>query len=367
MLMVIFGAGASHDCDPQHPAGRGPLDPSHRPDINDARLPLTAELFADRFGIILQRHQRCWPLVPRLRAAASRGALERELETIREESRGPASNRGPQLADFIYYLRDVISHCTQEWSARNPFGHTGYAALLSNIEEWRLQRGNAERVSLITFNYDTLLETALRNVLPLFSLRTMHDYIANPRYDVIKLHGSIDWQRVVSNPSNLSSEEFVERFVELEPSDTYMTGVELSEWSSNAPANVPAIAIPMEKKTDSDFMCPPTHLDVLRARLMEVTHLLVIGWRGAEAHFLKMWRDIPRSVAPKDTPGYVENWPPTLVGVQVVDCSAEGVATVYANLKGGSIRCGRALEFEQGFSAYVDTSEYLNALLQIRP
>jgi hypothetical protein len=47
---------------------------------------------------------------------------------------------------------------------------------------------------------------------------------------------------------------------------------------------LPAVAIPVESKTT--FMVPPSHLELLRQRLLGVTHVLIVGWQANEKHFL---------------------------------------------------------------------------------
>ena len=39
---------------------------------------------------------------------------------------------------------------------------------------------------------------------------------------------------------------------------------------------------------------PPAHLEALMAAIPQVTHLLVIGWRGNEQHFVDLLRALPR-------------------------------------------------------------------------
>src|SRR2546422_9217433 len=49
----------------------------------------------------------------------------------------------------------------------------------------------------------------------------------------------------------------------------------------------PAIALPVETKNEFEF--PDAHLKKLRDVIPEVTRVLIIGWRGTEEHFLKLW------------------------------------------------------------------------------
>jgi hypothetical protein len=49
---------------------------------------------------------------------------------------------------------------------------------------------------------------------------------------------------------------------------------------------IPAVSIPVVKKTASEFSCPSNHLIRMRDWLAEVTDVLAIGWHGAEKHFV---------------------------------------------------------------------------------
>jgi hypothetical protein len=49
---------------------------------------------------------------------------------------------------------------------------------------------------------------------------------------------------------------------------------------------IPALAIPVVTK--SNFVCPQAHIDHLEQLLPKVEKILVMGWRGAETHFLKL-------------------------------------------------------------------------------
>jgi hypothetical protein len=51
----------------------------------------------------------------------------------------------------------------------------------------------------------------------------------------------------------------------------------------------PALAIPVETK--KSFECPESHLDFLRDVIPKVKRLLIVGWRGAEAHFGEMLKE----------------------------------------------------------------------------
>jgi len=54
---------------------------------------------------------------------------------------------------------------------------------------------------------------------------------------------------------------------------------------------VPAIAIPVQTKTDDTFEWPKSHRDYLIELLPQVTKILIIGWQAREAHFMCMLQE----------------------------------------------------------------------------
>jgi len=57
----------------------------------------------------------------------------------------------------------------------------------------------------------------------------------------------------------------------------------------------PAIAIPVQTKSDDYFECPDTHRSHLWEMLQHITKILIIGWQAKEEHFLRMLRSrLPR-------------------------------------------------------------------------
>jgi len=73
-------------------------------------------------------------------------------------------------------------------------GVTNFATLLREIDRWRHEA--KEQVCFVTFNYDTMLEDAMEQVLRL-NVGDMNSYHSWSNYSLFKLHGSINWVRVV--------------------------------------------------------------------------------------------------------------------------------------------------------------------------
>jgi hypothetical protein len=272
MLMVIFGAGASWDSY----AGLLP------PNVNNLRLPLADGLFDRRFGEDYQLFPKCKPLIQRLQRPSVN--VEKTLEKFQsEESRYPA--RRTQLASVRYYLNRMLARCQSAWLDFTK-GVTNYQTMLDQIEAQRIQ---GEKICLVTFNYDTLLEEAIKDSIGV-TLNTIPQYVASD-YKVIKPHGSINWAHPIKNfqSHRSNSQDLISDILSNMPSldidsESYETVSE--DPLSRPPLKpfFPALAIPVENK--QRYECPSEHWNVLEQCLPKVTNLLIIGWRANEGLFL---------------------------------------------------------------------------------
>jgi hypothetical protein len=318
--MVVFGAGASYDSDPDRPPGThaGGAYPGQ-----PYRPPLASGLFSSVYQEWVHLYAQSQGLMPRLRSAAPR--VEQELERIRDESRTRTTLRR-QLAAVKYYLHGVIQQSSANWYKQTDGGITNYVRLLQRIEAWR--DANNEKVCFVTFNYDTLLERACTGAALGIPLANIADYIKGPEYFIIRLHGSVDWfiDARATSPSN-GAHSFIEGAGVAEPSGpvTAWPG-----WESTPPTGLfPAIAIPTQTKTDSDFICPPDHIELLNSALRSMTRLLIVGWRGLEQHFYVLWHGLPGY-------GLQARFPQQMERLLVVDASHEDVMAVLGNIVRGS-------------------------------
>jgi hypothetical protein len=169
MLMVIFGAGASHDSAPDFPPpypqggaqqnfGPGPAPPNPR---EFWRPPLATQLFLDsngQFGHIAQNYPKLLPILFHLRQPSTGRSVEQELEAWQAEaSEDPERKR--QLFSVRYYLHDLLLKVTNEWLGKTS-NLTNYVLLIDQIRHHNTAK---EPVCLVTFNYDLLLDHALRS------------------------------------------------------------------------------------------------------------------------------------------------------------------------------------------------------------
>src|ERR1700730_309360 len=272
MLMVIFGAGASYDSAPRY-----------RPGLHstESRPPLADELFSLRFLSILNQFWQCKPLVPLLDVTGQNKSMEEVLETCLSES-DDDPRRHTEFMAIRHYLPRVVADCEEKWLAQHG-RITNHLTLLGRIELWR--RRHNERVCLVTFHYDTILEEALGDRFSLY-VRQIGDYIQRDDYKLIKLHGSTTWFHEVISPVDLSVDDFFTNAeqVTLGPGFAILPPSTFGRVRVDGPALVPAVALPVERKTT--FECPQEHLEALLSALPSVTKLILVGWRAREQHFL---------------------------------------------------------------------------------
>jgi hypothetical protein len=219
------------------------------------------------------------------------------LEGVLEDLQAAAATYAPgqrQLAAVRYYLQCMLGECESLWEREAAQGITNYKSLLDQIERFRKP---TESVCLVTFNYDSMLERAL--VAVGIRVASLEDYVSSDAYKLIKLHGSVNWGRLVSLPgmdnSNLMgrddwtlANELIDHASELQVTDAYRFQYQRPMVKASGSPLIPALAIPLQKK--QNYECPSEHLDALKKALPSVRRLLVIGWRAADRPFLELLR-----------------------------------------------------------------------------
>jgi hypothetical protein len=280
--MVIFGAGASYDSAPYHPAPGGSAP---------GRPPLADELFDNRgeFAHAKNLYPQIRPVIPSLISRSGK-TVEQVLQALRDDA--VAYPRGfQQLTAIRYYLQMMLAMVEQAWFINAAQGVTNQLTLLDQIEKY--YKG-AEPICLVTFNYDTLIERALET----FGIQFGHiaDFIATPKFKLFKLHGSVTWARRITTRIGAGIDTGdpmqVARQVIQQTSLDVSAEYEMNATPSQPPpfiqhfASYPAIAIPVEKK--AEFECPAEHVESLKKQIPKTTKIVTIGWRGTEDHFLKL-------------------------------------------------------------------------------
>lgn len=302
MLLVIFGAGASYDSLPSRRpirASTPPLISSLRSDEDREtwRPPLANELFARRtnFERVRRHFPELYPLVSVLADRPEGVSLEDALEEIALESER-VPRYVPQLMALRFYLRHLIATVQGQWNGVQGEVETNYHGLLGQIEVERERRGLAEKACLCTFNYDTLLEDALRLERQLF--QSSAQYFPRSGFRLFKPHGSIDWARPLENLPRILQQRIktdAEPAIIAAAASIDTTGAVGLPGELPRVPTIPAIAVPLKSK--STLECPSGHVEAFTALLPRVRSILTVGWRAGERHFLEiLQRNLTRRV-----------------------------------------------------------------------
>jgi hypothetical protein len=355
MLLVIFGAGASYD------------SATYARDAPDtSRPPLAKDLVARRYDDIASSIPWSRPVIDRLRELSPGTAEPQPLETalaqLNEEA-GASDARRQQLVAFRFYLYDVIHQTTAEW-LKLTGGFTNYLRLMNRLYDWQVRTGTPVRIA--TFNYDVMVEEAISDILN-WTFEALHRYIERSDFRLFKLHGSTTWSRVIATnlTHGVSAQAAAMELAaagQLAPGEIMARGIEgqvvparRSPQTEPNEFTIPALAVPTTSK--AEFECPADHVALLRSDLPEVTHVLIIGWRGAEPHAVELLLDSDESK------GLTRGW-----SLGIVDWTDDGVAQVKRNLEPVTGRGLLRFEAGRGFSDFVDNMrDTLDAFLAARP
>ena len=237
--LIIFGAGASYDCVPKDlPEGI----PSDRP-------PLTNELVSS--NKLLDRYPSASSEIARIRHEVGKGRyLEEVLSEYRTRSK-TIKHTKTFLDDFTKYLAHRFKECSQNYMKTA----SNYEILIRGLVESEIEP------VLVTFNYDTLLEEAIRRVTrQVGAYRNMTEY-TQCEFPVVKIHGSWNWVRGES-------------------------GIEVNDEVVNDKSVTSSVVLGLPYDSDKTVVCPVEHIQFVRDRLCSIDVIIVIGWRGNEPHFM---------------------------------------------------------------------------------
>jgi len=246
-----------------------------------------------------------------------------------------------QLTAVRYYLQEVLWRCERSWQ-HGTYGVSNYRTFIDQIAHWTKPE---EQVCLVTFNYDRLLEAGMPAVG--LNIRQFPDYISDQKFKLIKLHGSINWARLIGGRldgiDQMSGMDVVNAVIsragQLEISNDFWIGELCPITKDRSRMLLPAIAVPVQDKTA--FECPESHFNVLLECIPNVSRLLIVGWRGVENHFKNLLAE--RLTSPIPT--------------HIVAGSVAGGHETLGNLNGAGIRTafvkGTTALYEGGFSAFV--------------
>lgn len=290
---IVLGAGASFDFLPENF-----MNHSEKIMWETWRPPLVTEIINPaRFQDVLSKHEEVLGLSGVLMAALNRGE---DLEEYLQENVTKDTSQTTQIISLLYYLGDLFSEISNRFDYKKP---NNYTSLIEKIKRTK------KRACIVTFNYDTLLDSCLGLVSKEGDdFLHIDDYIERD-IKLIKMHGSCNWSHffVLDEYENRSVTEDHENNIEsyliknhkyfsslvadngltnpgLEPSRNFRR-----EQNSKYIHSFPALAIPAREKHEP--ICPKRHINSLESLLKNVSKILIIGWKAADENLLKIFKE----------------------------------------------------------------------------
>lgn len=281
--LIILGAGAS--CDYVHPDN---ISPNKKSSV--WRPPLTNELFSPRFNGLINEFPELKNLTATVTADIRNGLnFEESLKNIQTKILSN-KNRASELRALQFYLQKLFVLISDQ------YGHepsNNYRALINEIKD------KFGKVCIVNFNYDNLLEETLDG-----EINNHIDSYINGSIKIFKIHGGCDWV--------YPFDQYAELFNQI--SDPYKALIEDPEYPDRHHKNFenipilklggqyqkgngagkkfnyyPAIAIPLLNK--NEFVCPASHINLLRKELGKINKILIIGWKAGDYHLLELLKE----------------------------------------------------------------------------
>ncbi|MBS4066513.1 MAG: hypothetical protein KGZ74_18270 [Chitinophagaceae bacterium] len=282
MKMVIFGAGASFDSVYSY---------NYNLDEFKWRPPLGNEIFTTRknFMGIFQNYPGVISLLSYLNAID-------DIEDFFQKRYDFTQTYKPK--EFIAELINIqfcLQHLFYSISHENfDIGLSNYDILVNQALEYAIAK--KEDVLFVTFNYDLLLEFALKKKYFTFQQRDLkiNEYLSTP-IKIIKPHGSCNWfRRFNENPFredyNFRYQIFNDKY-DFEKIESMLDN-DIEVVNNPGIANAfyfPQLLIPFKSK--DSFIMPKEQKDYLDNNLHRVSEILIVGWKGTEYNFLNLLKE----------------------------------------------------------------------------
>lgn len=277
--MVIFGAGASHDFSYDKA-----ISPNKKP-------PLTYQLFDDIYNPILTEYKGATVLANEiLQMTDIEKYFQIQWENIKKHYDPDLLNKIINTQFYIQHLFQFVSNNCQDLKRNN------YSILTSLLSRYNVV--SKQKVLLVTFNYDTLLEQSLQRGLQ-YEYDEIEDYIDKDKKVLLfKPHGSWNWIRPYKMQLSLLSKNeyrlfcdslysekanYAEIFDQISDEIKIKQQLNLKELNNENYKFLPQLLIPFTDK--DDFVMPIEHRRCLEGNISQIEEILIIGWKGTEEVF----------------------------------------------------------------------------------
>lgn len=282
MKLVILGAGASYDAFHWY---------KDKNTFHHWRAPLSNEVFDSRpeFLKIIESYPGSTSLFSELGTVTD---IEAYFQGRYELSKNPnAIEIEKKLINVKFFLQHLFSDISTKL---NNAGLSNVIKLLSLIQDYVIKTN--EDVLIVNFNYDLLIENALKNMYSNVTFAQMGDYLRN-KIKLIKPHGSCNWHKAITangirrkNGESLSQAIFTGDYTQEKIDSLLQPAFYISPYntqdvqiSGQYHSLFPQIYIPLKSK--DGFTMPKEQEDYLYEFLPKVDSILIVGWKGNESHF----------------------------------------------------------------------------------
>lgn len=309
--MFIFGAAASSFCcfdDHLDELRNHPFAP-----------PTGYEVFAKKYDELIQQFPGADQSTTKFESRENdiESCLEEEWDMVKAKYNPQVAIRHLNIQFYLQKLFSAISNEVHQKFKRKNL----YRLLLSKLEAVTADNPN-ERISLVTFNYDTILDRFVEEAIgkPLNSMDNYVDYRSNNLL-LFKPHGSCNWGWRIPNEyiEHLNGTPLHRHLLDekIEPWKLYynLLGniddmIDINSWGGEqfnddyhrgrytiAKSKLqviprgeeekyfPALLIPYRDK--DEVLMPYIHVQTLKHAIDEIEELYLIGWKGNERLFNK--------------------------------------------------------------------------------
>jgi hypothetical protein len=287
-LLIIIGAGASYDAYPESVYA------------DDDKIPLANNLFeVQPIQDAFLHDFNLMGLADKIRRAKNNDE-NFNIESLLEQINNRAMERNePNMLQSLFAARFYIQKVINRYTDRvieETSGHTAYVSLLNQLKDWIEESPSDRFVDIVTFNYDSLLELAMKHVFNYDWSRKdpLTGYYAGTNLRLYKPHGSINWGRTIMlngrSHSYLRAGSIIDDFEKVELVNHFGFVGSASFRDDLAKTYIPAIAVPFGTKTNFDE-CPSAMLEAMKSAIKEADKVITLGWKGADAHFVSLLKE----------------------------------------------------------------------------
>lgn len=287
--LVILGAGASYD------SAYGMNDDNLRP-------PLANSLFDDRFDVILMNYPGAYNFSSELAHTKDIEAFfQGKWENLKRHHDPITLSK---IINVQYYLHDLFLQVSKKTGQPK---RSNYNTLVNLAHEYSVRTG--EHVLFVTFNYDLLLEEAMRRTLK-YRIESLSDYVNHQDRKLLlfKPHGSCNFIRKLDasileqmpSPYNVNSVKILSQLLHSRNISYDLINSKLKDQfelfdrdevihasdTQEIIMYLPQLLLPFKAK--DDFVMPDEHTILLDSFLTHIDEILVIGWKGTEEKFQQL-------------------------------------------------------------------------------